>query len=92
MQRNLKWEKEFFSDTYNIFSEDQFIGKLKNNSFSQIAEGELNGKKYTFLTKGFFSQQTEIRDATDNKIIGNITYNGWMTKATFSIHDKKNNF
>ena len=89
MQTNLKWKKEFFSGTYNIYSKEQFIGKLKNSSFSQKAEGEINGKKYTFRTKGFFNQHTEIRDAIDNKVIGNITYNGWMTKATLSILDKK---
>jgi len=92
MQTNLKWDKGTFSDTYNIYSQDQVIGKLKNNSFSQITKGELNGKKYTFITKGFFNQQTEIRDAIDNKLIGNITYNGWMTKATLSILDKKINW
>jgi hypothetical protein len=92
MQTNLKWDKGTFSNTYNIYSQDQVIGKLRNSSFSQIAEGELNGKKYTFITKGFFNQQTEIRDAIDNKLVGNITYNGWMTKATLSILDKKINW
>ena len=92
MQTNLKWEKEFFSGTYNIYSKDQFIGKLKAHSISQKAEGEINGKKYTFITKGFFNQQTEIHDAIDNKVIGNITYNSWMTKATLSILDKKINW
>ena len=89
MQTNFKWKKGFFSSTYNIYSQGQIIGKLKNNSFSQIAEGEINGKKYKFITKGFFNQQTEIHDAINNKVIGNITYNGWMTKATLLILDKE---
>ena len=92
MQTNLKWKKGIFSSTYNIYSQGQFIGKLKNSSFSQIAEGEINGKKYTFITKGFFNQQTEIHDTINNRVIGNITYNGWMTKATLSILDKKINW
>lgn len=92
MQTNLKWKKGIFSNTYRIYSQNQIIGKLKSNSFSQITKGELNGKKYTFTTKGFFKQQTEIRDSINNKVIGNITYNGWMTKATLSILDKKINW
>ncbi len=49
-------------------------------------------KNKNSLKKVFFNQQTEIHDAINNKVIGNITYNGWMTKATLSILDKKINW
>jgi len=92
MQINLKWGKGFFSNTYNIFSNDQFIGELKDRTFSQTADGELNGFKYIFKTKGFFNQTTEIFDAIDGKLLGAITYNGWMTKATMLISNKTINW
>ena len=92
MQTKLKWKKGIFSNTYNIYFQDQIIGKLKNNSLSQITRGELNGKKYNFITKGFLNKQTEIHDTVNNKVIGTITYNGWMTKATLSILDNKINW
>jgi len=92
MKTNLRWEKEFFSSTYSIYSNNQLIGKLKDKTFSQSADGELNGKKYTFRTKGLFKQHTEILDKAENKVIGEITYNTWMTKASLSFYDKKANW
>lgn len=88
MKSNLKWKKQLFSSTYSIYSNNQFVGKLKDKSFSQKAIGEFNGKEYTFKTKGFFNQNTEIIDNEKNKVIGKITYSNWKTKATLSIIDK----
>jgi len=92
MQTKLTWKKNFFSNLYGIYSNGQQVGKLKDKTFSQIANGELNGKEYTFKTKGFFKQQTEIIDNSENKVIGEIIYNNWMTKATISIDNKTINW
>jgi len=92
MKKNLKWKKQFFSNTYSIYSEGQIVGMLKDKTFSQSAIGKLNGKEYTFRTKGFFKQNTEIIDNKENKVIGTITYNNWMTKATISLIDKSINW
>lgn len=92
MQTSLRWKKGLFSDTFRIYSNDQQIGKLKNKTFSQSSVGEINGKEYTFKTKGVFKQHTEILDNSDNSVIGEITYNNWMTKAFLSIQNKKINW
>jgi hypothetical protein len=89
MNTILTWKKGVFSYTYYIYSEGNLIGKLKNNCFSQSAEGELKGMKYTFKTSGFFKQHTQIMDNQINNIVGEIKYNNWMTKATLSIQNKK---
>lgn len=89
MQTNLSWKKGVFSDRYKIFSNDQQIGSMKNKTFSQSATGEINGKSYTFKTKGFFKQHTEIWDHANNEVVGEITYNNWMTKAFLSLKEKK---
>lgn len=88
MEKRFYWNKKFFSSTYNVYSNGQQNGNLTEKSFSQTAFGELNGKKYIFKTKGFFNQITEIIDASSNKIIGNITFNNWMTKANISTGNK----
>lgn len=88
MQTNIRWEKDFFSNLYNIYSNSQQIGKLKNKPFSQTASGELNGKEYIFKTKGFLQQRTEIIDSIEDKVVGEITYNNWMTKATITVANK----
>jgi len=92
MEIKLRWGKKFFSNLYVIYSNGQQIGKLKDKSFSQTANGELNGKEYIFKTKGFFKQHTEIIDSSENKVIGEITYNNWMTKATIAVNNKTTNW
>lgn len=89
MKTVLTWKKGIFSNTYNIYNGDQLIGKFRNNWFSQSADGELNGVKYTFKTRGFFKQHTQIIEDRTGNIIGEINYSTWRTKATLSINDKE---
>jgi len=88
MQTNLTWKKGGFSNLYRIYRADKQIGTLKDKSFNQIAYCEYEGKEYTFKTKGFFKQHTEIIDSRENTVIGKITYDSWKTKATISIDGK----
>ncbi len=92
MKTNLSWKKGVFSNLYKVYSNDQQIGKLKDRTLSQTANGELNGKEYTFKTKGFFKQSTEIIDCAESKVIGRIKYNSWMTKAVISVNGKTINW
>lgn len=92
MQANLRWKKNLFSNSYIIYSNDEQIGKLKDKTFSQTANGELENKEFIFKTKGFLKQQTEIIDSIENRVIGEITYNNWMTKATITIDNKTINW
>jgi hypothetical protein len=92
MQTKLRWKKNLFSSSTIIYSNGQRIGELKDKTFSQTANGELNGKKYSFKTKGFFKQQTEIIDGFENKVVGEITYNNWKTNAIISIDNKTINW
>lgn len=88
MQTNLRWGKKIFSNLYKIYSNGQQIGKLKENCFSKTAIGILNGQEYIFRTKGFFKQHTEIISNLENRVIGEITYGNWMTKATLSVNNR----
>lgn len=88
MHTKLRWEKGLFSKTYKIYANNQLVGNLVDKTFSQSASGELDGGRYTFRTKGVFKQHTEILDNKENKVIGQIIYNSWMTKATLSVLGK----
>ena len=88
MKTRLHWEKGIFSSTYSIYSDKHLIGKLKDRTFAQAASGELNGREYIFRTKGLFKQHTEILDKAENRVMGEINYNSWMTKASISINNK----
>jgi hypothetical protein len=82
METKLNWKKGFFKETYEIYSNGGLVGTLKENIWKQIAYGELNGKTVIFKTQGFLNQETQIIDPGSNSIIGKISYNLWMTKAT----------
>jgi hypothetical protein len=81
------WSKGIFSSLYQIYSNGEQVGNLKDKSFSQSAKGIFNGKEYIFKTNGFFKQSTDIIDCSDNKVIGRIEYSNWMTKAVISINN-----
>nr|WP_321408175.1 hypothetical protein [uncultured Carboxylicivirga sp.] len=82
------WRKGTFSSTYEIYTSNQLIGNLKDNSFKRMAYGIIENRKIHFQTTGFWKQQTIIIDADNNAIIGNISYGTWMTKATISLSGK----
>jgi hypothetical protein len=88
MTKNLNWTKGFFSDTYNLFSENLQIGSLKEKPFSQTSIAAINNKEYIFKTKGFFKQQTSITDSLNNLLIGDITYNSFSNKAVINVNGK----
>ncbi|NOU60167.1 hypothetical protein [Marinifilum caeruleilacunae] len=85
--KTLHWKKGLFSCTYKIYSGNEQIGSLCNRSFSKNSEAEMNGKKYTFRTKGFFKQSTEVYTES-GELVGEIQYNSWMTKAQISLNSK----
>ena len=88
MKTYLSWRRGALSTTYRIFSNERQIGRLKNPGFKQTSEGRINKKKYRFTTRGVFKQETQIMDGDSNKVIGKITYNAMMTKATIKLGDR----
>ena len=88
MMTHLSWKKGILSSSYVLFSGSSAIGVLKENTWSQSAEGMLNNKKYHFRTSGFFSPYTLITDLDSNTVVGKITYNAWRTKATIMYKNK----
>jgi len=88
MKTNLEWRKGLLSSTYRIYDEGRQVGVLREHTFAQTANGELNGMKYTFRTKGFLNQKTDIIDDRSGETIGEIEYNTWMTKATLTFGNR----
>lgn len=87
MENTLKWKKGIFKNTYEIISGEKTIGRLREKTWTQSADGEMNGKKYSFKTKGFFKQETQIVDREKETAVGKITYNSWKTRAKIEYKD-----
>lgn len=84
MKTILHWKKAPFNSTSRIYSAEGEIGQLRENPWKQMAEGELNSRKYQFRTRGFFNQHTEIVDPGTNYIVGKIEYNSLRSSADIS--------
>jgi hypothetical protein len=82
LMKTLRWKNSFFSNTWNLTTDEILVGFLKENDWKQTALGELNGKKFNFATKGFFSQETQVFDADTAAHVATISYNSWHTKAS----------
>ena len=92
MKTCLTWKKGLFSSLYQVYSNGALIGNIEDIAFSKSVRGSFNGKDYIFKSQGFLKQNVEIIDSTENKVIGTIEYNNWMTKAEMSINSKKINW
>lgn len=87
MNSVLHWKKSIFSKTCTIHSADGEIGQLTENSWKQSAEGVVNNRRYSYRTRGFFNQVTEIVDPSTAYPVGKIEYNTLKNKATLTYLD-----
>jgi hypothetical protein len=88
MKTILNWKKGMFSSNYEIYSHGKFIGSLREHTWNQSGDGQLNWKGYHFKTTGFLQQVTQILGSDNFTPIGKITYNSWKTKATITYSDQ----
>nr|WP_319399806.1 hypothetical protein [uncultured Carboxylicivirga sp.] len=88
MKTHYNWKKGLFSSTYEIYTNNRLVGTLKDKAFCKTSNGIINNHKYIFQTTSLFKPQTNIIDADSQKLIGNISYGTWMTKATISLSGK----
>lgn len=88
MKHVINWKKGILSSRYRLYSGEEFLGELTNHSFKQNAVGVIKNKKYVFITKGLFKQETRIMDGDSNKVLGRITYNSMMSKADIELSER----
>lgn len=89
MKTVYSWTKKALSNTYDIYSGEKEVGYLTYKSLLQSATGKLQGRKFTFATKGFAQQNTIITDDETGRKIGEVRFNSWMTKADVVLMDNK---
>ncbi len=88
MQTNLNWKKSILSKTSIVYQNNEEMGNLSYSPFSKNSNGKLKEKEYSFISKGFFNEETIILDKSNDKIIGQINYNSWRKEASIVIDGK----
>ncbi len=92
MKRSINWTRDLISGTHRIFSYGLQIGTIIKRPFSQVTMGDINGKSYVFIPRGFFGHRVSILEEGSGVNIGYIQYNSWMTRAEISIMGVKYNW
>ena len=88
MKPALRWKRGALSNTYEIFEDENLIGKLKDSAFSKTSEGIIREKGYQFKTQGLFKQETQIIDAISDQLVGTIRYSSWKSRANIRLKDQ----
>ena len=92
MKLEINWKKKIFTAEYRIYSYGKQVGQIKEKPFFKVATAVFNDRHYLFKTTGFFQQHTKILDKANNRLIGEITYGTWLTKASISIDGEVNHW
>ena len=92
METQYTWKTKMFSSKFDIYRYENLTSELKKEGFSRKTYGEMNSKKFLFLTKGFLKHQTQIINQADESIIGTISFNFWKSKSQISYNNKEYNW
>ena len=85
--RQLTFEKDFWSSSYQIKNEEQVVVKTKKESvFSYDTTVKVENKEFFFDVKGFFSNTANIY--TNNNLIGTVEMETWGSDAIINLNDE----
>lgn len=89
MEQLLTWKSKIFKNKFELFQSGLPVGELKNNSWSRTSYGELNGRKFSFSSKGFINQESDVTDINNNTVIATISFSSWRSKAIINYNNKE---
>jgi hypothetical protein len=89
MELHLAWKTKLFSKNFELYKNEMKVGQLRKESFSRKTAGWFNTRKITFLTKGFFRNETTILDTDTSDPIGTISYYLWRRKSMITYNSKE---
>ncbi len=87
MVKLIKWEKGFFNHTIQLYSNGVPVGYLKIGIWSRTSKGELDGKAFDLITKGFLQKETILVDSKTSQVAAMIAYKNWKSKAAIKLAD-----
>lgn len=89
METQYSWKTKLFSKRFEIYRRETLAGELRKEGWSRRVNGELNGRKIMFETKGFFNCTTQIINLQDNSVAGQVIYHKWKAKSTIVYDDRE---
>ncbi len=87
--KKLTWKSDIFLNSFKIYEQNEQIGLLKKVFLKKIFQAEIIGKQFTFISKGFYKQTTEIYDC-NNILIGTVIHNGFIADSRIEIIENIN--
>ena len=86
MEAHYTWNTTLFSRKFEIFRQDFPAGTLSKGGWLSGVEGELNGRRIMFRTKGFFRFETKIIDMHNEQEIAYIRFRNLKLESTL-VHN-----
>lgn len=87
MKDHFIYKRDRLWGTYRFYSNGSNLGGLRFSVWSSKAVGSINGKHYTFHTRGIFRRVTEVMDF-HGQVLARIQYDLWGTKARIHAADE----
>ena len=85
--RQLTFEKDFWSSSYQIKNEEQVVVKTNKESiFSHDTTVKVENNEFFFDVKGFLSDTANIY--TNNNLIGTVEMETWGSDAVINLKDE----
>ena len=72
--KQLNWRQRPLSNKIELFSESKNIGKMITSSLFKKQEGEINGKRFIFNSRGLLFNKFQILNYDDKTVVGEIKY------------------
>ena len=85
----LQWTKGWFSSNYELKQGEQQLGTLQKGFWNGDTTGQLRDQKVKFRKKGFFKSDMEIIDLNEDRVIGEIQFHTWSSKAEIELNGQR---
>jgi hypothetical protein len=92
MKTGYTWKKKLLSNLTLLYQDGNQVGHFTDHGFRRTTIGELKGRKCTFITHGFFKQETRILNEDQSAVIGTIKHGAWNNSADITYEGKRFSF
>jgi hypothetical protein len=85
----LSWKKDVIAIGYDLFIDENLVGEIRNEQFSNNSYVKIKEKKYFFEASGIGSKKLIVIDMVQRNEIGHIKFNALRSKAAITLFDKE---
>ncbi len=82
---NYKYQSKALSSKVEIFHKEVAIGNIQFSTWNSDSHGTINGKKYLFQKKSFWTRNFEVLNYENQKVVAEIVFETWKSKIMINL-------